>query len=338
MLNADHILLNPEAHVAFGSDALQVDADEQRFTFSGIDAVVARRFLSHLDGTTPWKAVAEQCEISPDTAQKLVHLLVEYKLAQPTCSPLESVSGDDFAKICRRQYRVLKARLFRHPLWTTLGYGEASKSLFMGWLIENFHYIEGVNARLSMAAATCKDPRIKPFFVKHYVEEWDHSEFFLRALERLGVSRASAMASRPLPSTLAILHHMRNAARQDPIYYAACSGFLESTGEDHEGGRAFIETLERSYAAEAPGCLTPVIQHSELDEAYQHNSVVEDVCSQLPQISLERASGALTMAEGLVEVLELWSTDIFDSYHNGPFRLREGYCRLGPEPEIATEQ
>jgi pyrroloquinoline quinone (PQQ) biosynthesis protein C len=304
---------------------------ELRFDSSAPEQLM--RFFSLLDGSRSTSRAAEEAELEEDAAAELVDSLFEHGVAVDAgAGPAPDLSPADFVAACRRMYRPLKQRLFSHPLWSSLTQGRARRGLFMGWLIENYHFIDGVNDRLALAAASCTDAKIRPFFVKHYIEEWDHSAFFLKSLASFGVPRKVATETRPLPSTLAALNHMRRCARRDPLQYAACSGFLESTGEDRAKAHLFFERLTAHYAADKPQAVKPLADHVRLDEAYQHNTVVEDICAQIDRIPVARASAALDAAMLLVETLEMWSTDILRSYDADEFVPRIGL--QGHRPEL----
>jgi len=291
------------------------------------------RFLSLLDGSRSTARAAEQAELPEDAADEIVGSLFEHGVAVDVgVGPAPDLSPADFVAACRRMYPPLKHRLFSHPLWSSLTQGRARRGLFMGWLIENYHFIDGVNDRLALAAASCTDVKIRPFFVKHYIEEWDHSAFFLKSLASFGVPRNVATETRPLPSTLAALNHMRRCARRDPLEYAACSGFLEATGEDRGKAHLFFERLTQHYAADKPQAVKPLADHVRLDEKYQHNTVVEDICAQIDRIPVARASAALGAAALLVETLEMWSTDILRSYDTDEIVLRIGLQGHRPAP------
>lgn len=320
-------LLVWDIRVTREADAVIVDVEHRDFELR-FEAGQPERILTLLalfDGRRTLAEAAAQAGVPEPEARVCAGHLVDSGLA---IAAIGSTGGDmepqAFVSFCRALYPPLKRRLFSHPLWRGLAAGEASHAVFMGWLIENYHFIDGVNDRLALAVAACPDPRIKPFFVKHYAEEWDHSAFFMQALGDFGMSADAVRATRPLPGTLATLNHMRRSARRDPLEYAACSGFLESTNEDRSVGVGFLELLRKFYAKEQPRALTPLIEHLHLDEDYQHNTVLEDICLQIDRISFDRATNALTAAVVMVETMETWSTDILRCYDRPSFQPRKG--------------
>jgi hypothetical protein len=106
------------------------------------------------------------------------------------------------------------------------------------------------------------------------------------------------------------------------LFYAACSGFLESTGGDRSNARAFFDAVTENYAKDRPAIVSPLVAHLELDEEYGHNGVIESVGPYLGTISHARASAALQAVRALVEGLELWSSDIIRHYAGDTITLR----------------
>ena len=146
----------------------------------------------------------------------------------------------------------------------------------------------------------------------------------MKGLRCFGFEEDFVITALPLPGTLAVVNCMREAARRDPLHYAACSGFLESTGEDRAAGRRFFELLITHYCSANPGVVNPMREHLDLDEAYGHSGVLEDMGPELGCLTSERIVGALQSVIELVETLELWATDIFESYeHEDSIRRRK---------------
>jgi pyrroloquinoline quinone (PQQ) biosynthesis protein C len=320
-------ILHWTARVTREDDAVIVEAEDHDFDLR-FEARAPERLhalLALFDGRRSLADAAASAGVPEDVARACADQLVENGLAVSVPDAARQfIAPAEFAALCRRIYPGLKQRLFGHALWKGLTTGEASRAVFMGWLIENYHFIHGVNDRLALAASACNVSELRPYFVKHYVEEWDHYKFFIDALETLGVPAAEVRSTRPLPGTIAALNHMRRCARRDPLEYAACSGFLESTGEDRKSAVGFFERLRTHYGPAGPMAVDQLIAHLHLDEAYQHNTVLEDICSQLDAVSIQRATNALTAARTQVETMALWSTDILRSYDRPALVLRRG--------------
>ena len=298
------------------ADSLRIVHEELTLTLEGPEPQRLRAFLDRLDGEHSLEQLCSGSQLSRGDATDLLASLDSHGLLRPKASPAATarMSGARFAAICRESIAPWKRRLFGHPLWRRLSEGTAPRSLFDGWVLENFHLIEGVTLRLGSAVAHCADPAVRQHFIKHFAEEYNHCEFFHRSLAALGVRDEDLVDSQPLTATRAVIDWMRDAARQDPLAYAACSAFLESTGADRGSADTFYARLSAAYDARA---VKYMASHAKLDEEYGHVGFLEKICVELGKVDHARADRALRYLAGFVETLELWSTCIERHYAEG---------------------
>jgi hypothetical protein len=238
----------------------------------------------------------------------------------------EQVPAKTLAGCCRAAFPNWKARLFAHPLWQGLVEGTLPREIFLGWLIESYHFIDGVSLRLPMMISRSADWRIRRHFVRHFSEEYDHRHFFLTSLAAAGFDLPDVINRPPLPGTAAVLNCMREAARRDPLAYAACSAFLESTGVDRDNARRFFDRLRQGYDLPGSQVVRPLLEHVGLDEDYGHGSFIEKICGEFGEISRARVDAALSAASMLTETLQFWSQDILEFYKTPSAKYR------GPRP------
>ncbi len=216
-----------EATVAEISGGAVIDGETSTVEVIGVSKQVVTRVLSSLDGKRDLDEVAARAGVPLSHVRAICSALREASLIHGAEDSDRTVPHDEFAELSRRVFATWKKRLFGHPLWRGLVDGNAPAAQFAGWLMENYHFIEGVSDRLGSATAYCRSRQARRHFARHYREEYDHGEFFIQALLALGFTRDAVYASRPLASTWGIIDHMRRCARQDSLFYAACSGFLE---------------------------------------------------------------------------------------------------------------
>ena len=311
-----------EAAVAEISGGALIDGELSSVEVIGVPKQAVSRVMLSLDGGRTLNEVAARIGMPASVVSAICGALSEASLIHKAEVGDRPVPHEEFAELSRRVFAAWKKRLFSHPLWQGLVAGTAPPGQFAGWLMENYQFIEGVNDRLGSATAYCRSRAGRRHFARHFREEYDHGEFFIQGLLALGFSRDAIYASRPLASTRGIINHMRRCARQDSLFYAACSGFLESTGGDRSNARAFFDAVTENYASDRPAIVSPLIAHLELDEEYGHNGVIESVGPYLGPISHARASAALQAVRALVEGLELWSSDIVRHYSSDTISLR----------------
>jgi len=312
---SDCPILRADAIVRIADERnVEVEIDDDIFTLSGLEPGPLAQALNLLNGVRPLADVSKLAAVPLDGLNTVVTHLSAAGVVSNESSTGSLIEPSEFAHLCRALYRPWKARLFGHELWRGLVAGTLDRRIFVGWAVESYWFIEGVLDRLPMATACSENPKLRSVFAHHFSEEWDHFHFFTRTLDVLGVTAVQRQVGQPLPSTRAILHWMRNAARRDPLRYAACSGFLESTGADRTAARSFFDHVAECYDTPDRAAVTPMAEHVTLDEDYGHNTMVENAANCFSSISGDRAQQALQSAYGLLETLEMWSSDILRHY------------------------
>jgi hypothetical protein len=304
--------------------ALVLFFGELRFELKSHETNLVVRAVAAMDGHRTLESIASETGLEHELLESLASFLIERDLAVDlTALEPDWISPAAFLEVCTSLFPIWRRSVFDESLWVRLASGAVPRSLLVGWLVENYHFIQGVNDRLALAVTECQDPKIRPVFAQHFVEEYDHGRFFLEALAALGVHTEDVKRSRPLPGTLAVLNQMRSAARRDYLEYAVCSGFLESTGEDQQGALAFLHKVQGGLADDFSGALEPLAVHVRLDDGLGHPDNFGKICSLLQPISASRASDAINAGFLLLETLKLWARDIERSYfsHGNGLRL-----------------
>lgn len=323
-------LLRSDLVVQEGQGCARLLQHDVEYVVSGPHATTIASAFAAFDGTRDIDSIAADKHIDTNVLRALFAGLAKSGLALNVSDndrPL--VSPEEFLEASRRLFQLWKNQSFEEQLWRGLAEGGLPPSVFTGWLIESYHFIQGVNDRLALAVMQCYEPALRSVFAEHFVEEYDHGSFFLDALEAHGIDRQQTMTTRPLPGTYAVLNHMRNAARRDPLEYAVCSGLLESTGRDAENALRFLEQARIHYAGDRQGVIEPIAAHVNLDQDYGHSENFAALCSLLEPIPVARASRALAAGSMLAETLQLWSRDIVRSYSDASSPLRHSLYDRG---------
>lgn len=300
------------------SDAIALEYDNQIFSLTGLaEPALAMCAIDNMRGELSVAELANHYGVGAVQLGQICDALEAEGLAifvDALDKTAELVDVSVFLAEANERFAAWKERVFSHPLWASLADGTAPRTVFSGWLIENYHFIEAVMLRLPLAITKAETRGARRHFSRHFREEYNHFHFFEQSLDAAGLPPHRVAQLRPLPGTTAVINHMRDCARRDSLSYAACSGFLESTGEDHERSRSFFALVSSHFDPPDRSIVKPLSDHAALDEEYGHCGMLELIAKSLGPISRARATQALADAYALVESLELWSTDIHRHY------------------------
>ena len=304
-----------------------------KYKFAGVPVPMMFAVLTLLNGRQSTEEAMQQLGLDVDVQQAVIEVLLDHELAVDLNRiPNEPLAPERFVSLCRSFFPLWKEKLVSHPLWALLASGEASQAQFIGWLVENFHFIEGIHDRLAVAISECDDPAVRSLLMEHYSEEHDHSIYFMASLNSLGYDPPTVLSTRPLPGTRAVLNFMRQCGRRDSLQYGVCTAFFEASGGTREAAEQFYTLLMKPYIGEKVEAIDPLVEHVALDNACGHDSFIDDFVNQIGPISLARASAAISSCALLVETLYLWTTDIMRAYDQPQVVLRNSTHRYRSTP------
>ncbi|HKO63260.1 MAG TPA: iron-containing redox enzyme family protein [Pyrinomonadaceae bacterium] len=322
-------LTKPSAELRWG---LTLDVEEEnpvvrlngaKYKFAGVPVPLMFAVLNFLNGREPSDQEKQEIGLTPEVVSTVVEVLCNHQLAVDLDQVgEETIAPEKCVSLCRSFFPFWKEKLVSHPLWGLLASGEASQAQFVGWLVENFHFIEGIHDRLAVAIAECDNPDVRALLSEHYSEEHDHSIYFMSSLNALGYDPKAILNTRPLPGTRAVLNFMRQCGRRDSLQYGVCTAFFEASGGTREAAEQFYGLLMKPYIGEKLEAIDPLVEHVALDNACGHDSFIDDFVNQIGPVSLSRASAAISACALLVETLYLWTTDIMRAYDQPHVVLR----------------
>jgi pyrroloquinoline quinone (PQQ) biosynthesis protein C len=313
-------LLSFEARIQPQADRTLIELNEDVVEIYGLRPFDAAAALDEMRGDRTVTDIAADTGINIAALEKLIEALEEAgaltftSLCGDKNSSESAIYPEQMVAILEKYYKIFKPQLFSGLLWTKLATGQADRPLFIGWLIETYFFIEAATTRFPVAIAACQVPDARRILARHFFEEYDHHHFLTKALSAAGFHAESLSRRTPLPGTMAVRNHMRYYGRRDTLAYVACSGFLESTGDDHIRSREFFEQLTLHFDDAEGRIIEPLAAHARLDENYRHSGMFSQVVHALGPVSSQRADAALEAVRMLVETLELWSTDILRHY------------------------
>lgn len=280
------------------------------------------RALPYLQTSIPLDRIAKVTGVPQATLKDIgAQLGDEDLLDVPESGP---VAGKEFYRRFRETLPDWLHEAFSAPYWEVMLSGKGSRELYIGYLLELYHYTRNANRHMPLVVATCPPEwkELKRLLATHYFEEWNHYDFFADALEAMGVSRREVEQSDPLPSTLEMSNFMRQAARTSTLCYAICSAILEGTTEDNQSFGDYFSAIGRLY--EIPeAAIKPLFDHLALDAGYDHKSLFGQICEAAPELPREEAERAMSFGRQMIDHIYLWTDHIhryYASARRGPVR------------------
>src|SRR5205823_6439209 len=83
-----------------------------------------------------------------------------------------TLTGEELHRVFSNALPSWLDQAFSHPFWERMTSGRGSRALFVGWLIELYHYTRNANRHMPLSCAHTREKALKSLRAKHYAEEW----------------------------------------------------------------------------------------------------------------------------------------------------------------------
>jgi hypothetical protein len=169
----------------------------------------------------------------------------------------------------------------------TLLQKQPTRRLLLGYLFEQFHFVNFAMHHLAPAIVSAPSERLRFMYTEYLDDEYWHGQWLRLGLKAAGLSDQEIAQADPLPATMAMSSMMRWSGAVDPLTFAAIIFATEAGGPgstpeqvrhawDNLAGRGLLP-------AEA---LAPFRQHEIMDATSNHQGFAPEVFADVPPVSL----------------------------------------------------
>ena len=195
-----------------------------------------------------------------------------------------------------------------HRLWSGLVNHAYRKEVFLGVIMETYHYIKSASQHISTAIAHCQDPAWRQLLSEYLAEEYDHAHMASESLCRMGLTHAEVEDAHPVIGTWSLINNLCEIARRDTLGYLAATRLFEARGGETLEGAHALQDMAESYGYPAD-CLSPLVSHVEIDVVANHTGLLEEALQGRACVPAAQAHRAVNNLHDLKHS--------FDQYHFG---------------------
>lgn len=295
-------------------DRLLATTSDGVFTVDVLDGAVDDflKLKANLNGLHTIEEIAKITRLQQDNVTEAVSALGASGLLREKSSTEEFISREVFVRKLSRSVRMWKNLTGMHPLFQRMLYGEATRELFAGLVIETYHYVRGTTHHAATALAHCYDEKLRPLILSHLSEESEHELLILSALSRMGLDRQAIIESEPLIGTTSLLNYRKEIGRKSSLAYLATTLFTEE-----EAGQELMSVDELVRMAKIAGfskdVVEPIAEHILGDAASNHSTVFFDAIRS-SQISQQFACEMVEALHNLRHAFEQYYDGILSYY------------------------
>lgn len=303
MKNELHIEGRPviSARVNFsgGPDSFIAATPTSKYTFSESSAHALYSVHKELIGKSTIEALAADFRLDLEELTGVLEVLNQDGWLIDADAPLKAQSVTQFITALKEECLFWNRDMYAQPFWKPFHSGAANREQVLGWGLEYYHFVESANEHMAMGVAYCRDKfRLRELMIQHYIEEWNHSEIFLRGLVKSGMSEVMVKTSRPLETTRALIDYLNELAYYHPLAYSACYLVMQDGREKTEEKTVndYYDKLSAHYPYAAP-MLDAIRKHALIDVGLDHHKTpLERYLEEHPEALTEEARQIIVAA------------------------------------------
>lgn len=272
----------------------------------------SRRFF---DGAHSVEDAAQKMGIS---TENVLSLLNEYRQAGFLREPENrlSIPTLEFLERIERVSDSWTAQLGYHKLFQWLEAGRGGSQLFLGLLIETYHYVAAASLHIASAIRHAESDACRHLFSEYLAEEYDHARLLLESLERMGMPSNRIRASIPSPGTQALTNLLIRIGEKSSLEYCAAMSFVEARSQHASGALESVRRMTLNYGFPADSC-EPLLSHMTADLELGHQGLLSQMLAGQKQVEKKEADQVVNTLHELKHGFDLFHDQVL-SYYTGP--------------------
>jgi len=314
-----------------GGTTLMIVGDQHfEIEQQGADFKAFLNFKRYLDGRHTIAEISAITGVSVQDALGIVNSFAEQGLLRDENPALDRIPVDAFIKQVDKSTAMWAEQIGYHRLWSGLENHDYRKEVFLGLILETYHYINSASRHISTAIAHCTDPGWKHLLSEYLSEEYNHAWMARDSLVRMGLSKAEVENAHPLIGTWSLVNNLCEIARQDTLGYLACTKLFEARGAESLEGASTLQRLAVEYGY-PEDCLQPLVSHVEEDVEANHTGLLEEALEGRGHVAADRAHRAVNNLHDLKHSFDQYSDNIilyYSDISNYIPRLKVDYFSL----------
>lgn len=266
----------------------------------------------YFDGRHSIAEIAERAHTDEESVRGIAEVFHELGLLH-RATPMHSLPGEAFAEQIEASCDMWGRQIGYHNLFAGLESGELRGEVFLGMIMETYHYVKSAPKHIATAIAHCDDDRLVPILSRYFTEEYNHSGMMLQALRKMGLPKEQIVNAHPVIGTWSLINNLCAIARQDTLSYIACTTLFEARADDFEAGAESLRRAART-AGYPEECAEPLITHMRIDVEAGHVGLLQEAVKAVGDIPAERAHRAVNNLHDLKHSYDQFHDQIIQYY------------------------
>jgi hypothetical protein len=278
---------------------------------------------SYFDGRKTIREISRATSISEDDIIGVASAFQQAGLLQTRHAKPE-ISTDEFLSVVEDSTRMWRRQIGLHELFGGLEEGLYRKEVFIGLLLETYHYVRLLAPTLLSVAQSWETSRARDLVCMYAKEEMEHYRTYEKTLDRCSRIAGFVKESHPTVGTLSLIRNFESIGRRCDLSLVCCLQMIEARTSEVESAETHLVRIASKYGME--DLVEPFLAHMRADVGFDHANLLQDALREIKFVAVETAHEAVNDMHDLKHC--------FDVFHDGVLKY---YCDISnyiPRPKV----
>ena len=269
------------------------------------------RLKSLLDGRHTLSEISELSGVNASSVESVVNSLGEVGLFQVR-QPIQSILKNDFITLLESSALMWRRQIDLHPLFGGLSEKKYRQEVFLGYMIESYHYVRLLPKTLQGLLHTIPDPALKSIVENYVDEELNHYISYEPSLTNVPRVGRWIKNSHPAPGTLALISLFESVGRKSALSLVCCLQLIEARASEVSDAESHLRSIATEYNLEY--LVEPYIHHMKADVELGHSGVLKEALVHVDEVSMGSANVAVNDMHDIKHGFDLFHDSIITYY------------------------
>lgn len=281
------------------------------------------RLKSLMDGRHTIEEMGRKTGIKIDDIASVIDQFSSAGLLQ-TRSADESISVPAFLQRIEETSMMWRRQIGLHRIFAGLSNGTYPREVFLGLLIETYHYVYMLPRVLEALSKQMRPSRYKEVVAEYAAEEMEHYQAYREALSTFGNLGQSLSSAHPTVGTLSLVRNFDYIGRRSDLSLVCCLQLIEARKHEMSDAESSLRTIADRY--DLPKLVEPFILHMKADVDLGHSNLLGEALASVTALPAEAAHQAVNDMHDIKHC--------FDAFHESVLGYYRDISNYIPRPKV----
>jgi len=244
--------------------------------------------------------------------------LLQTRKSEPT------LPASDFLITVEETSLMWRRQIGLHRIFAGLAEGSYPREVFLGLLIETYHYVYLLPRTLQCLAREMKPSKLRDVVAEYALEEIDHHLAYQAALSKISIIGDSLAASHPTVGTLSLVRNFESIGRRSALSLVCCLQLIEARKHEMAGAEENLRAIADKY--ELPDLVNCFINHMRADIDLGHSGLLAEALTGVTTIATNDLHEAVNDMHDIKHC--------FDAFHESVLGYYRDISNYIPRPTV----